>query len=177
MNIPENYHLSKVKGTENRAELLLLLSNNGELDNHDLPNGCDSSLNKPKIREVSNTITTRYDAGIQNQQTIGMCVVENIKIKNATKKGYLEAEEGDGIDISSRMEHHRGTVQKGKSQTLTTMGGENIGVVIKENIPNKVIKVGNYSPSNHNASSIIDAGGGSSYCNGKSWDNNCNTRK
>ena len=44
-------------------------------------------------------------------------------IKNATKKGYLEAEEGDGIDISSRMESHRGTVQKGKSQTLTTMGG------------------------------------------------------
>ena len=44
-------------------------------------------------------------------------------IKNATKKGYLEAHEGDGIDISSRMESHRGTVQKGKSQTLTTMGG------------------------------------------------------
>ena len=46
-----------------------------------------------------------------------------ILIKNATKKGYLEAEDGDGIDISSRMEHHRGTVQKGKAQTLSTMGG------------------------------------------------------
>ena len=44
-------------------------------------------------------------------------------IKNATKKGYLEAELGDGIDISSRMETHRGTVQKGKAQTLTTQGG------------------------------------------------------
>ena len=54
----------------------------------------------------------------------------NLKIKNATKQGYLEAQEGDGIDISSRMEHHRGTVQKGKSQTLTTMGGENNGVVV-----------------------------------------------
>lgn len=43
-----------------------------------------------------------------------------LAIKNATKKGYLEATDGDGIDISSRMEHHRGTVQKGKSQTLTT---------------------------------------------------------
>lgn len=43
-----------------------------------------------------------------------------IAIKNATKKGYLEATVGDGIDISSRMEHHRGTVQKDKSQTLTT---------------------------------------------------------
>lgn len=53
-----------------------------------------------------------------------------IPIKNATKKGYLEATDGDGVDISSRMEHHRGTVQKGKTQTLTTMGGENNGVVV-----------------------------------------------
>lgn len=53
-----------------------------------------------------------------------------LKIKNATKKGYLEATEGDGIDISSRMQYHRGTVQKDKTQTITTMGGENNGVVI-----------------------------------------------
>lgn len=53
-----------------------------------------------------------------------------IPIKNATKKGYLEATDGDGIDISSRMEYHRGTVQKGKTQTLTTSGGENNGVVV-----------------------------------------------
>ena len=46
-----------------------------------------------------------------------------MRIKNATKKGYLEAENGDGIDISSRMESHRGTVQKDKAQTITTMGG------------------------------------------------------
>ena len=61
----------------------------------------------------SPTITTRsggYDSHM-------------ILIKNATKKGYLEATEGDGIDISPRMKYHRGTVQKGKSQTLTTAGG------------------------------------------------------
>ena len=49
--------------------------------------------------------------------------IPKLPIKNATNKGYLEAELGDGIDISSRMEYHRGTVQKGKSQTITTMGG------------------------------------------------------
>lgn len=52
-----------------------------------------------------------------------------IKIKNATKKGYLEASEGDGIDISSRMEYHRGTVQKDSTQTIDTKC--NIGVVVK----------------------------------------------
>jgi len=54
-------------------------------------------------------------------------------IKNATKQGYLEANVGDGIDISTRMETHRGTVQKESCQTLTTQGGENIGVVVNKN--------------------------------------------
>jgi len=53
-----------------------------------------------------------------------------LKIRNATKKGYLEATEGDGVDISGRMQYHRGTVQKETSQTITTMGGEDIGVVV-----------------------------------------------
>lgn len=51
-------------------------------------------------------------------------------IKNATKKGYLEAEEGDGIDISSRMQYHRGNVQKGSCQTLDTQC--NVGVAVNE---------------------------------------------
>ena len=54
-------------------------------------------------------------------------------IKNATKQGYLEATEGDGIDISSRMQYHRGNVQKNMCQTITTSGGNDRGVVIKEN--------------------------------------------
>ena len=56
--------------------------------------------------------------------TLDTCSGENrmpkIAIKNATKQGYLEAEEGDGIDISSRMDTHRGTVQKDMAQTLKT---------------------------------------------------------
>jgi DNA (cytosine-5)-methyltransferase 1 len=51
-----------------------------------------------------------------------------IEIKEATKKGYKEAFEGDGIDISGRMETHRGTVQKGMCQTLKT--SIDIGVVV-----------------------------------------------
>lgn len=62
---------------------------------------------------------------------------QTILIKNATKQGYLEANIGDGIDISTRMESHRGTVQKGSCQTLTTQGGENVGVVVKNGNKNK----------------------------------------
>ena len=62
---------------------------------------------------------------------------KGIPIKNATKQGYLEAENGDGIDISTRMETHRGTVQKETCQTLTCQGGENVGVVVDEQKTNE----------------------------------------
>ena len=77
------------------------------------------SLEQTNEKNIATTITT--NAG--NRPTDNF-----IRVKNATKKGYLEATDGDGIDISSRMEHHRGTVQKGKAQTLTTQCDR--GVVI-----------------------------------------------
>ena len=135
------------------------------------------NMEKTDQKNISPTLTTRSGA-----YAAGM-----ILIKNATKKGYLEASDGDGVDISSRMEHHRGTVQKGKTQTLTTMGGENNGVCVgtyqyaksdkfmqgKDRLqlgketsdtlqtsPKEgVVTIGNYSPSNHNASRIVDSNG------------------
>ena len=53
-----------------------------------------------------------------------------LPIKEATKKGYAEAHIGDGIDISTRMETHRGCVQKGIAQTIKTQ--IDVGVVTKE---------------------------------------------
>lgn len=77
--------------------------------------------NKVIKKDISGTITTRVDA--RNNTFLA--------IKNATEKGYLEAHDGDGVDISGRMQYHRGTVQKGMTQTLSTMGGDNNGVVVK----------------------------------------------
>ena len=51
-----------------------------------------------------------------------------VPIKNATKKGYLEATDGDGIDLTQpNSETRRGRVQKDAIQTLTTQN--NLGVV------------------------------------------------
>ena len=69
---------------------------------------------------VTGTISTRIDASNDTY----------IAIKEATKKGYKEAYEGDGIDISSRMETHRGAVQKGMAQTIKT--SIDVGVVVKD---------------------------------------------
>ena len=88
------------------------------------------------IRDTAATITTNN--GQRASDTF-------IRIKNATKQGYLDAEDGDGIDISSRMEHHRGNVQKDKIQTLTTSGGNDRGVVVdtlKKDLCNKLIQDG-----------------------------------
>ena len=71
-----------------------------------------------------------------------------IPIVEATKKGYKVAHDGDGVDIGGRMNTHRGTVQKAKAQTITCMGGENIGVVVtsspnlKETLCNDLIESG-----------------------------------
>lgn len=102
------------------------------------------AYNRKIKKNIANTITTRVDA---SNETF---LVERkaMPIKNKTKQGYLEATEGDGIDISTRMQYHRGTVQKGKAQTITCMGGENVGVVVKsspnlqETLCNSLIKRG-----------------------------------
>lgn len=98
------------------------------------------AYNKTVNSEVVGTITTRvsdsnctFIAKKQNENVCDELVSEGeyIPIKNNTKQGYLLAEEGDGVDISGRMQYHRGTVQKETCQTLTT-GGDNVGVVVKE---------------------------------------------
>ena len=73
-----------------------------------------------KIREDGNAGT--IDTGVDFRNT------KFLLIKNATNKGYLEAHEGDGIDISSRMATHRGTVQKDMAQTINTQ--QDGGVVV-----------------------------------------------
>lgn len=70
-----------------------------------------------------------------------------LKIKEATKKGYAEASDGDGVYIN-RPHQKRGVVQKDMIPTIKANCGD-VGVVV----------VGNYSPSNHNASRIVDTEG------------------
>lgn len=87
----------------------------------------DEYNNKINGNETIGTIQAGYNVPNHGHRLI---IKNKIKIKNNTKKGYLKATDGDGIDISSRMEHHRGNVQKDKIQTLTTSGGNDRGVCI-----------------------------------------------
>ena len=61
---------------------------------------------------------------------------ECLKIKEKTKKGYSEAQDGDGVYIN-RPEQKRGVVQKGMIQTIKT--SPDIGVVVNAEIKPKLV--------------------------------------
>ena len=73
-------------------------------------------------------------------------------IREKTKKGYAEAQDGDGVYIN-RPHQKCGVVQKGMIQTIKT--SPDIGVVVKDEIN----VIGNYSPSGHDASRIVHPDG------------------
>lgn len=75
-----------------------------------------------------------------------------ICVKNATKKGYTEAHEGDYVNLQyPESETRRGRVGEDMAQTLCC--NDQNGVVVDKSESDKIITVGNYSPSNHNAAS------------------------
>ena len=56
-----------------------------------------------------------------------------VMVREATKKGYAEAEVGDSVNISQpNSKTRRGRVGKQVSQTLTTSGGNEMAVVVDE---------------------------------------------
>ena len=60
---------------------------------------------------------------------------KQILIREKTKKGYTEAQDGDGVYIN-RPEQKRGVVQKGMIQTLKT--SPDVGVVVKDKLGNEI---------------------------------------
>lgn len=76
-------------------------------------------------------------------------------VREATKKGYAEAVEGDSINLEQpNSKTRRGRVGHGVAQTLTTSPQQ--GVVVGEP---KINVIGNYSPSGHDASRIVSPEG------------------
>lgn len=119
-------------------------NNNGAFINKDIA----STINTREVSrrcDASNYICDDlpYNFDLQN---------ECLKIKEATKKGYAIANDGDGVYIN-RPHQKRGVVQKGMIQTIKT--SLDIGVVVKDEIN----IIGNYSPSGHNASRIAHPNG------------------
>ena len=99
--------------------------------------------------EDAPTLVTKAKFGVVEKNNGGIPIMEN------TKKGYKIAHNGDGVDIGGRMKNHRGTVQKGLSQTLKT--NCDVGVVVNEDEKPKVI--GSYQPNSFCAGQVVDPDG------------------
>jgi len=87
------------------------------------------SKGKIQSKDYCDTLTASMGTGGGNVPIIEQSQ-QRILIKNATKKGYLAATEGDGINICGRMQYQRGNVQQESVQTLDTKC--NVGVVVKK---------------------------------------------
>ena len=89
-------------------------------------------------KNISYTINTKNDRRVGDTNYIlegydETTVKDFLKIRNATKKGYLEAHEGDSVNLAyPESKTRRGRVGEQISQTLTT--SENMAVVVKEEI-------------------------------------------
>ena len=102
---------------------------------------------------IAKTITTRAGGRMDDNF---------LKIKEATKQGYKEAYEGDGVNISARMQYQRGNVQKDSIQTLTTSGGNDRGVVvndlkIRKLTPKEVFKLMGFDSEDYEKASKVNS--------------------
>lgn len=69
-NVDERYYIN----TERASNLIQQLIEKGQLKGQ--RECCDSTINDPSVRDVSNAIIARYDAGISNYRQTGLAVAE-----------------------------------------------------------------------------------------------------
>ena len=128
-NVDEKYYLS------DKMMKYLQTKSSGGIDRKEI---FERNLKNTMVKGLSPTLTTREGSRATDTYIV---------VKSATKQGYAIAKEGDDIDLGCARANHRGSVQSGLSQTLKTQC--DVGVCV----------VGNYMPSGHEASRILDPKG------------------
>lgn len=143
--VDEKYYLNSEKANE----LIYKITKDRKIKDKEV---VDSSINKPKIKRVMNCIAAKFDAGIQNKQSIGGCVIEPKRI--------------GGIFDTDKNRHQAGSVwdKDGLAPTLDTMqGGWRQPGIIEENLiigstqKNAAVKTDGISPT---LTSAMGTGGG-----------------
>lgn len=124
--VDEKYYIN----TERASNLIQQLVDKGQLKGQ--RECCDSTINDPNVRDISNCITARYDASIQNKKSIGLAVAEPNALDSSQRLGGL----WDG-----ETKHQAGSVwdTNGMSPTLDTAQGGGRQPHIVEETPKFVI--------------------------------------
>lgn len=171
-SVDEKYYIKN-----ERANILIeKLKESGQLNSDIVP--CDSTIMKPKSLEVANCITARYDAGIQNKQSIGVAVAEKnvVGVIGSTQKNAYVGNGELCSTLTSAMGQGGGHIpmvasrigglfddEKGKHQAGSVWDTERIAPTLDTMQGGYrepcIVSLGNYMPSNHNASRVIDSNG------------------
>lgn len=99
----------------------------------------DSTVFDPQVKKVSNCITAKYDAGVQNQKSIGTMVLEPVICRSVGRDPDNPSNRAKGCNTEQTLE----LKSDGMSNTLTTVQKDNL--VIE---PLKIIRLGNLYDDN-----------------------------
>ena len=124
--VNEKYYIS----TEKARQLIKKLLDKNRITGVEV---CDATVNAPNVRDISNAIISRYDAGISNQRSWGTAVIEpHVKqIGNIVTTGnFKNPQTGRVYDPD------------GLSPTLNTMQGGGREPKIIEPHANKIVRAG-----------------------------------
>lgn len=126
--------------TEKAKQLISKIDDKYKIGANQVP--VDGTIKNPKPKDVSNCIKARYDAGIQNQQSVGTMVIEpKVAVKQATKKGYIECKVGGVADLSyPSSKLRRGRVQHG-GDVSPTLTASSSGVSVIEDTDYRIRKL------------------------------------
>lgn len=113
--VDEKYYIN----TEKARQLIKKLLDKNRITGVEV---CDATVNAPNVRDISNAIISRYDAGISNQRSWGTAVIEPPVI--CASRGRNTDNPSDrtaGIPTEQRLEPNT----DGVSNTLTTVQKDN----------------------------------------------------
>lgn len=107
-NVDEKYYIN----TEKARQLIKKLLDKNRITGVEV---CDATVNAPNVRDISNAIISRYDAGISNQRSWGTAVIE----PHIKRLGNLYSETAGGARAGNTYD------PEGLSPTLQTAQGGN----------------------------------------------------
>ena len=82
----------------------------------------DGTIKDPKVKDVSNCITARYDAGVQNQKSVGTMVLEPVICASRGRNPDNPSNREKGCNTEQTLELKK----DGCSNTLTTVQKDNL---------------------------------------------------
>lgn len=107
-NVDEKYYIN----TEKARQLIKKLLDKNRITGVEV---CDATVNAPNVRDISNAIISRYDAGIPNQRSWGTAVIE----PHVKRLGNLYSDTAGGARAGNTYD------PEGLSPTLQTAQGGN----------------------------------------------------